>query len=340
MTVSWAGNNPTVMGWNQRVLVKRDTFQNLLKVKSFSVGVTQTFEVPDLVTGASDRITWSKGTIDLRGNIEAPLTKSLFETVVQAADAACTGSNDESILYVYSDIHGGPYPCMVNTMTITAREKEAINVSGELIGRLGDADIHSNTTGTDAVITVGGRGSAAGFTVGGSVSGGGVEITSSVNAAEQIVMFDRVSLGTGMNPIDCTQLLPTGITLTIDNKLQQNYVLGCGDGQGSLDAWSISPGQRTISGTVTFMSGTAGTMGYVTNAGVTSQTSGNLLTIGDPADPLLEIDGAAFMVLWGAKPPTLGVEKVVVELTFTLIAKEAGLYSLTGLSGSGFTAVS
>jgi hypothetical protein len=319
------GNNPTIMGWNQRVVAKRGTTGDvkILKVKSFSVGITQNYDVPDLVTGATDRITWSKGTIDLRGSIEAPMTQSFTDMVLVAADYASIDPS-EAVMQVYSDIHGGPYACMVNTVTITANEKEPVQITAEFIGRLG-VNLHSNSTGTDSVVMSDSAGTVDGYL---TQSAGSLGTPDPLDV-EQIVMFDRVALGTGMNPgtQGCTSLLPIGFTLTMDNKLQQNYILGCGGNWSSLDAWSISAGQRLISGTVRFQSGSNGTIQYVKNVGTTGGDAGagDLININD----MIVVDGTEFMVLWGAKPPSLGVDKVIVELTFTLIARTPGLHRIT-----------
>ena len=312
-------NNPTLRGWTQRVMAARRTDPlKMLRVRNFNVGISQTYDVPDLVTGLTDRITWSKGVIDFRGNLEAPLTTSINEMLVKAADHACLGV-DGAILQVQSDVHGGPYSCMVNRLTITANEREAISVSAELIGRVGllnNETLNSSTDGTEAVTLMGSTGES---------TGGNVDAYKSEFITEQIPMFDTVIVGEGMNPAgSCEFLQPIGCSLTIDNKLQQNYVLGCGTEKSSLDAYSISAGQRTISGTMRFMSGENGQINYPKLVGM-GAGGGTLLNFAD----MIKIDGTKFRPLWAAKPPQLGVEKVVVELEFVMIATEAGLHSIT-----------
>lgn len=321
MDFTLASNNPTIMGWNQLVtaFLGSGGTETTLKVRSFSVGITQTVDVPELVTGATDKITWSKGIINVGGSIEAPLTKTTGDILLTAADYACLGwkGKESNVINVKSSIHGGPYPCMIQTLTLTATEKEACSISAQLLGRAG-AMINSSTDGTEKVGMTTPSGSADGM------------MPPADLALEQIIMFDRVQVGAGMNPADgdCENLIPVKLTLTIDNKLQQNYVLGCGS-DSSLDAWSISAGQRTIHGSITFQSGTSGSTQFVRTAGVDLSSSGSLIKISDASHTLVDIKGNDFYCLWSAKPPTLGIDKVVVDLDFTLVARSPGLYSIT-----------
>ena len=325
----WTSPSGIVMGWNQRIAVSYNGSAYYAKAKTFSVGTTQNYDVPKLVTGATDLITWSKGVIEFGGNIETPLTGSLGQDLIKAADKAVLGWNGAGArISVASDIHGGAYECMVNQLTITIREKEPINLSAQLIGRLG-LNYHSSTDGEEALVL-----SDAVGTVGGiNPSGGSVgTLSPAPMALEQIAMFDQAVIGPGMNPAGCEYLLPTSVTITINNNLQRNYILGCASGRSSLDTWSISSAQREITAQATFISGLNNALKYIQNAGVDIDDSGTALVAiyGDQAgsNALLDIDSNRFITLWGATPPTLGTERMNVELKCTFLAKEPGLWSI------------
>jgi hypothetical protein len=145
---------------------------------------------------------------------------------------------------------------------------------------------------------------------------------------EQIPMFDQVHIPTGFMPDGIENLLPTSVTLTFENHLIRNYILGVDGDHSSLDAFSISSGQRKLSGSMGFQSGTSGKIAYVQNAGMGDAWSGSDTDL-NFAD-LIRISGDDYRCLWSAAPPTLNTQKVVVELEFVLIATTPGFHITVG----------
>lgn len=302
MSIVWNNANKTLMGWNQIVHVDGRP----VKVSEFSVGIQQEYEVPDLVSGVVDRMTWSKSTIKVGGRIRAPLTSSFGQTIVSKALATAEGNG---IFTVSSDVHG-TMQCMVNTLTISVDTDKPIEVTAELFGRLASSTlISSSTDGLEQATTV---------------SGGLVDGNSNTSGlvAEQIPMFDQVLVDSAFFPTgNCHDLLMTSMTFTLNNNLVRNYVLGCGD-YSSLDAFSISSGQRKFEGQATFQSGTSGKIAYVRNVGVgPAPASANLLNFAN----IIRVSGTNYRTLWSAAPPSLGTGKVQTELKFDLIATQPGL---------------
>lgn len=305
---TWNPNNyGTLMGWNQLVKVN----QTPIKVSEFNIGITQDFEVPDLVAGRVDRLTWSKGVIRVGGNIRAPFTKSFGNSIVKAAFDAAKGDG-LGMMNISSSVHGEMVGCYVNTLSIRAEAEKAIEVSAELFGRLGQY-VNSSSDGGEAV----------GVTDAGSLSTMGNSPSGIVT--EQIPMFDRIRIGSSFYPGGVSKLLMTNFTFELNNNLTRNYVFDYSGNYSSLDAFSISVGQRTMKGTATFQSGAANPslIGIVNSVGVT-EPSGYLLNIHDGSTLLLNIPATSFYVLWSAAPPTLNTGKVQVEMQYQLIAKGTG----------------
>lgn len=305
----WANTTPAQMGWNQTVRVQYGDFNGVIKVKDFSVGITQKFEVPDLVTGATDRLTWSKGVVEVGGSLNAPLTASFANSVIKAANDAATGTG---LVTLTSTVHG-TMQAKVNTCRVSCEAEGPIEVSCDLFGRLVTGDVQSSTNGKEeAQVAYGGT----------TNFNGGADPTGLV--LEQIPMFDQVKVNLSMlpgNQSEGTYLLPIGVTFSMDNKLVRNYVLGL-DNSSSLNALSISAGQRVLSGTMKFQSGQSGQIAYVTNAGAGKQAEGNFLDFAG----LIQIDASKYVPIWSAAPPQLNTGKVIIELEYQLVAVSPGFW--------------
>ncbi len=113
--------------------------------------------------------------------------------------------------------------------------------------------------------------------------------------------------------------------MTFENNLIRNYILGVEGEASSLDAFSISAGQRKLSGSMAFQSGTTGQIAYIQNAGVSGAWSTDLNFAN-----LITVSGDDYRCLWSAAPPTLNTQKVVVELEFVLIATTPGFHITVG----------
>lgn len=296
--------NITLMGWNQVVRVSTDggsTFKPY-KVSDYSVGITQNFEVPQMVSGRSDRMTWSKGVIEVGGTINVPLLAStgviggsnVWLTAAEEAAVPVNSDgtiNNSAILYIKSTVHPQISNSMIQTFTITANEGQPIQLTMEMFGTLLDdnnentpisnAGISLNFSSTanagadaqDAVLALGATGSNE-DRIGGDPIGSDISTDTDTMRVEEIPMFDVV-YGIKENlPVDQNNNPvgePVSWSFTINNNLIRNYVLGSARG---LDAFSIASGQRELTGEATWVSlGAAegtynGTIGQVINVGV------------------------------------------------------------------------
>ena len=297
--------NVTLMGWNQVVRVSTDggtTFYPY-KVADYSVGVSQSFDVPQMVSGRSDRMSWSKGMIEVGGSINVPLMRSTADLFLTAAEEAAvpvdTGGalNNSAILHIKSSVHPPISHSMIQTFTITASEGQPIQIAMEMFGTLLDenntspiesylpatdlnftSEANKGSTNQDLVVALGAEGQDTvdawgGDPVGADISDAG-ESGFDTLVVEEIPMFDAV-YGIKENlPVDHNSNPvgePTQWSFTINNNLIRNYVLGSLRG---LDAFSIASNQRILTGEVTWQSlGNAegaynGTIGQVVNAGI------------------------------------------------------------------------
>lgn len=306
--------NITLMGWNQVVRVSTDggSTYKPYKASDYSVGITQNFDVPQFVSGRSDRMTWSKGIIEVGGSLNVPMVRSTAGLWLTAAEEACvpvdTGGvvNTSAILHIRSSVHPPISNCMVQTFQITAQEGQQIQLTMELFGTLLDensetpldsvldttdlnysSDANKGASAQDAVVALGANltnddSAWGGDPIGADISayGGDSESTTddTTMVVEEIPMFDAV-YGVKQNlPIDNNGNSvgePISFTFTINNNLIRNYVLGSLRG---LDAFSIASGQRELTGEVSWQSlGNAessynGTIGQIINTGTTTTT--------------------------------------------------------------------
>lgn len=310
--LAWGGTNGVVTNYPSLVgryqIVRIGTAE--VKVKSFSVGVNQSIDVPSLVTGATDDITWSKGKIEVKGSISAPLTQSLASTLIKACNDVIANPGSSDIM-LESSLHG-IIQAKVNSCTIECSAGGEISVSADIIGRLG-AKINSGTASYQSVLT----------TAGGSFDGsGGIGADAAGLELEQIPQFDQVFINYGMLPATSATLIANKVSFKIDNKLKAAYVLG-DTTASSLDAFSLYSEGRTLSGSMTFQSGTTGQIAYIKNAGMTGQaTTGDFINFAN----LIKIPAANYYAVWDASPPSLETGLTTYSSGFTLLAKTPGFH--------------
>lgn len=306
-------SNTTIMGWNQLVYIDTE----VIKVSDYSVGVSQSFEVPQLITGVTDKITWSKALVEAGGTISAPLMQSFGNAVLARAFNRNTLGNLTPFT-IGSSIHIELTGASMQTATISAASGEYIQVTGEVFGTAGNSGYipysgygnfatGPNQTATAEIIDNTGNAVLSGF------------VSSPTYTDEQIPMFDQVFNVEDMMPESLG--VPVNFELSVNNNLIRNYVLGSETG---LDAWSISSGQRDLTGTVTWQSTTTGAIGQVLNAGLVDPGTVQLL-IGP-----ITIDLTSAYVLWGAQPPAINPnDRVTASAPFQIINSTYGFIPIS-----------
>lgn len=311
----FSSSNNVMVGWNQNLRLNGSS----VKVTSFNIGVTQSSELPDLVTGNSDKLAFQKGTISVSGNISAPLTKSIASSIVAAADNVSPINVQSSAFPTEIE-----FQIFINQLTITATAGEAIQVSADFIGKIIGTANENDFSSASGIVTTKSIGEMSG------VSDGGY-------ATEQIPMFDRVSIDSGFLPTGSTEdQIPISLSFTCNNNLQANYVLGV-DTAGSLNPFSISKGQRLLSGTMGFQSGfgSGSKLAIIMNTGASSGVGG--FKIYEPGNynstsngsAMVDISGSAFVPIWNAAPPTIGTDRVTYDVEYKLLAKSPGIHRFT-----------
>lgn len=331
--------NKVLVGWNQ--LLKLNGIA--VKVTSFNVGIKQDPELPDLVIGGSDRLAFQKGVISVEGNISAPMTNRLSDIFLDAIDNIPHGGG--SIVLESSALPGGlTFETYINQLTITAEAGEPINVSADFYGRIFDTG-----NGMSPEDFSSGKGTLTNGEIGemdGDTSWDGDY------SPEQIPMFDRIVIDTGFLPLDESRmgspgnfLVPIGLTFTVNNNLNRNYVLSVGDANssgdvGSLNAFSINRGQRLLSGSMKFQSGYTSSnakLAIIMNSGRSGGSANSGFAIyGSSVDgtyngtKILHVDGSKFFPVWSAAPPTVGTDRLTYEAEFKMVAKQPGIWPIKG----------
>lgn len=364
--------NVTLMGWNQVVWVDTGSGYNPYKVQDYSVGITQDFNVPQMVSGRSDRMTWSKGMIQAGGTVNVPLLRStggLFLTAAEEASVPVDEDgtvNTSAIFSIRSSVHPPIQQSMIQSYTITANEGQPVQLTIEMFGTLldengdsseleaalGSLNFTSSTnkgdTNQSAAIVLGAYGTLGSSTrIGGDPVGTDISLYSSTLEVEEIPNFDQVfgvreNLPTDQNGNPVGE--PISFTFSINNNLVRNYVLGSARG---LDAFSIASGQREMTGSMSWQSlGAAastynGTIGQVVNVGITDPASitKNIYVGGtndDDTDSIFKINMQEALLLWGATPPQLNTGKVTASANFQLLARDGSGTGPSGTSAKGF----
>jgi len=318
----------TAMGWNQIVSVKETdgSTWKAIKVSDYNVGVKNEFETPALISGLTDKITWSKGLITVEGDISAPLTQTLagnllkyglYDSVTQnltQIDVKCTISNPTR-------------NAMINSLSITATAEEFIQTKVSLWGVLGDTTGQYTSSYTDienpiyeinsdAVYFT--ASTAAHYPATYSDSSTGYGVNDTTIKLEQIPMFDQVTNVKSLMP-DATMGEPISVSFEVDNKLMRNYTLG----QNTLDAYSVSAGQREVTGEITWQSND-GQLGYITIGG-TKALSGTISFGG-----IINLNVTNVVALYGAAPPVLTVnDRVTASCRYQLLNTKYGFMAIS-----------
>lgn len=347
-------NFTTLMGWNQLIRIdyseaadlfaKNGTFtppagnQQVLRVENYNIGIQQTGEAPNYVTGRTDRTAWRKGPIISEGSLSFPFTLPTTGTeasglamFLMAAELVKTPGTSFSI---ESSAHPKISGCKVNNASISCVAEEPVNSSATIWGIIDEgelAEIHSygdqyryiwgptadSSTGTvqtnldpqtgTIYLDFADHLNASGF----PGQGDGADI-GGILELEQIPMFDAVSVEGAPDG-----MFVTGFSLEINNELKRNYTLGSGvDGTQrsryspyGLNPTSISANQRTITGTITWQSDYQGYISQVLGVGIEK-------LIIRVANIKLTLNQCMF----NASPPTLSAgDKVTVESSFTAL---------------------
>jgi hypothetical protein len=339
MGLPFFGNtsNKVMVGWNQ-ILKLND---RAVKVQSFNVGIQQEATLPDLIVGLSDRIAFQKGVISVSGNIQAPLTNTLGNILIEAADTTTVGGGD--LVMSSSALPSGiTLETKIQELTISAQAGEPISLSCSFVGRIKEAGGYSESDFSS------GKGTLTNGLIG-SVSGN--SNWDGAYETEQIPMFDRIVIDPGFLPLENSliadfgnYIVPVGFSFTINNNIQPNYVLGVGDSSsssevGSLNPFSLTYGQRNLSGTMKFQSGykdVNSKLAVVMNAGRSADNANTGFTIFGSSinsvlntSPILNISGEAFFPVWDAKPADIQTgDRITYEAAFKLVAKAPGIWSL------------
>lgn len=317
----------TAMGWNQIVSVKETggSTWKAIKVSDYNVGVKNEFETPALISGLTDKITWSKGLITVEGDISAPLTKTLagnllkyglYDSVTQnltQIDVKCTISNPTN-------------NAMINSLSITATAEEFIQTKVSLWGVLGDTTGQYTSSYTaienpiyeinsDAVYFT--ASTAASYPAD-YASNSGYGVNDTTIKLEQIPMFDQVTNVKKLMP-DESMGEPISVSFEVDNKLMRNYTLG----QNTLDAYSVSAGQREVTGEITWQSND-GQLGYITIGG--TKTLSGTVSFGG----IINLNVADVVALYGAAPPVLTVnDRVTASCRYQLLNTKYGFMAIS-----------
>lgn len=322
----------------------------LIPVSNFNLGSKQSFEIPALVASVTDAFIYQQGIITVDGEISGPLTINISNTLLKNAISLFADPSRE--LAIFSSLHGMFTGGKVNSFTITANAEEPINFSANVWARKGDLENPftghtTNITDVDAGYSedresvsiydpynteynptmydseiprspeqqVVENPNPPPITINGHHSGS--EIL-------QIPMFDTVYGAKYLLPFSSTIEeeadsfgLPISINLTIDNKLQRNYVLGSyydstNEKNDGLYAYSLSAAQREISGTITWQTGSSDAFRFIKavrtkQLGAVKLSFGgtNLTNTSGNDAPLMEIDLEDCTVIFDAAPPPL-----------------------------------
>lgn len=324
-------NFKTLMGWNQVVELTDGNNSPLggnyvLRVANYQIGVEQTGDAPDYVTGQQDRTAWTKGPIISQGTLEFPYT---FTVGAAVFDAAVNLSRyPDSTFTVASSAHPQLGGCKVNTSTLSCDSGGPVSANAEIWGVVNVTELETvNSYGDDERITWGGSSDTLGASEGGDPLGADVSGTITL---EQIPQWDVCSVQGAP-----TGMFVVGFSINIDNRLQRNYTMGDGDGTPyspwGLNPTSISTNQRLVGGTITWQSEETGYISEVIGVGIEEL----IIDIGPLRYTLSNC-------MWNATPPTLATgDRVTVESSFTALGTGTGsgvdAFDAIVKSDSGFT---
>ncbi len=147
-------SDPTVgislMGWNQLVII-RSTGPNAneyletifgtgnpLRVADYSVGITQTGNVPDYVTGRQDHTAWMKGPIESGGTLSYPFTFRTGAAMLFAG--ANLVFNPAQSFEIFASANPVLRGCKVKSVSISCNSKEEVKIESEVWGIADEID--------------------------------------------------------------------------------------------------------------------------------------------------------------------------------------------------------
>ena len=331
----------TGMGWNQVVQIDFSDASELFtefsapstevfRVENYSIGVSQTAEAPDYVTGRQDHTAWKKGPIESQGDLSFPFMLPRGSDVTGGFGLFLCGSElskePGASFTIQSSAHPRISGCKVNTCKISCESSDNIKASASVWGIVDQDELSTiHSYGDDGRYIWGPEGASLSdehlqnylqfsnpdLNDGLPGVGRGANVTGSL-VLEQIPMFDIVSVEGAPSG-----MFVTGFSLDVNNKLKRNYTMGSGS-EGSnlspyspygLNATSISANQREITGTLKWQSDFQGYISQILGAGIDRL----IIRIG-PIQFLLN------QVVWNAQPPTLSAgDRMTVESKFTAL---------------------
>lgn len=300
-----------LVGWNQVVTIDFTDLDGaypltapsgtkVLRVESYNIGVRQTSDAPDYVTGRQDRTAFKRGPIVSEGDIRYPFT--LGEDGVSGTGldlflvASELAKNPKDTFSVTSSAHPSIGGCKINTSALECQAEAEISANSNIWGIVDDESI-------ETVHSYGNYDRVDSEDLG---EPNGVDVVGQL-LLEQIPMFDACSIVGA--PVG---MFIVGFTINIDNQLKRLYTMGTGESGDTqyspfgLNATAIAAMQRRVTGTITWQSNASGTIKQIIGSGISA----------------LEITIAGFKLtlnkaLWMAEPPTLSAaDRVTVQSSF------------------------
>lgn len=315
----------TLMGWNQLVTLTDSSGgilglngSSVLRVTDYQIGINQTGEAPDYVTGRQDRTAWKKGPIESQGDLSFPfvLGDTGGGTGIALFKAAANLVTDPGENFtITSSVHPTLRGCKVNTATIECQAGGEITSRAQVWGVVTEEDLIEINSFGDTERKLYPDTSPDGDTDGGGLADGVPTIGQGLDL-EQIPMWDVVSVEGAP-----AGMFVVGFSITVDNRLVRNYTMGNNDDElyspFGLNAQSISANQRMITGTITWQSNKQGGIQQVAGVGLNSL----VIKIGRPT-PVLTL--TLNNCLWNATPPSLSAgDRVTVESSFTALGQNS-----------------
>ena len=330
----------TIMGWNQVVGIDLEgtgSYQTL-RVSDYQMGSKQTGDAPSYVTGLSDRTAWTKGPVEIDGSVTFPYTfdqsgtisgKDMWEKGAELCKDITASFGIKTGTTAAGGVTETVSGCKINSASLSCSAGEPIQVSCDIWGISTDT---TNTSSTDEPqLWESGVNYSSGVYASGDNSG-----QTSLTIV-QVPMFDAVTVKGAPDG-----MYIVGFSIEINNNLQRNYTMGCAEDGFSttgsigsttaypspwgLNATSITAGQRTVTGTVTWQSDVEGDLSTIMGSGL-----GNLeITIQGSSE---SITLTMINVLWNAAPPSVGSgDRITCESGFTALGSG-------GISNDGFDAL-
>jgi len=317
--ITYLENFKQVQGFNQLVTITGNSAlmgfstDRTIRVSDYQIGVNQTGEAPDYVTGNQDRTAWRKGPIETQGDLSFPFTLpqdggagtglSMFKA------AANLASNPNESFSIRSSLHPTVGGCKINQASIECSAGGPIESRATVWGVVVDDQIlqtqsYGSTEVTEYSRTLNDSGRNLGD---GELTTGDDDLD-----LEQIPMWDQVRIVGA--PAD---MLLVGFSLQIDNRLQRYYTMGDGSTENyspfGMNASSIAPNQRMITGSITWQSAQTGKLTQLVGVGIRELN----IYIGPPGSAIqLRLRN----VMFNAQPPRITPsDRVTVESSFTAL---------------------